>query len=69
MRQRRWQNDVASLRHVELKWLWVLDMVTEGKMQLKTVKRSEHVAYHLAKPNTNEETDAVRRSVGAEFRD
>ena len=59
---------LGKLRHVELKWRWVQDMVKEGKVQLKTVKGSENVADHLTKPKTKEEVEVVQRNVGAEFR-
>ena len=60
---------LRKLRHVELKWLWVQEMVKEGKVQLKTVKGSENVADHLTKPKTREEIEALLKGVGAEFRE
>ena len=51
-----------------MKWLWVQDMVKEGKVQLRTVKGTENVADHLTKPKTREEVEALLRGVGAEFR-
>ena len=43
---------LGKLRHVELKWLRVQDMVKEEKVQLKTVKGTENVADNLTKPKT-----------------
>jgi hypothetical protein len=60
---------LGKLRHVELKWLWVQDMVKEGRVQLKTVRGRENVADHLTEPKTREEVEGVLRNVGAEFRD
>ena len=60
---------LGKLRHVELKWLWVQEMVKEGKVQLKTVKGSENVADHLTKQKTREEIEALLKGVGAEFRE
>ena len=60
---------LGKLRHVELKCLWVQDMVKERKVELKTVKGTENVADHLTKPKTREEVDMVLRNVGAVFRD
>ena len=56
---------LGKLMHVELKWLWVQDMVKEGKVQLKTVKATENVADNLTKPKTREEVEVVLRNVGA----
>ena len=58
---------LGKLRHVELKWLCVQDMVKEGKVQLKTVRGTENVADHLTKPKTRQEVKVVLRNVGAEF--
>ena len=44
----RW--GLGKFRHVELKWLWVQDVVKEGRVKLKTVKGNENVADHLRKP-------------------
>ena len=41
--------------HVELKWLWVQDVVKEGPVKLKTVKGNENVADHLTKPKSKAE--------------
>ena len=60
---------LGKLRHVELKWLWVQDMVKEGKVQLKTVKETENAADHLTKPKCREEVEVVLRNVGSEFHD
>ena len=59
---------LGKLRYVELKWLWVQDMVKEGRVQLGTVKGTENVADHLMKPKTREELVEVLRRVGAELR-
>ena len=41
---------LGKLRQVELKWLWVQDVVKEGRVKLKTVRGTENVADHLSKP-------------------
>ena len=43
---------LGKLRHVELKWHWVQDMVKEGNAQLKSVRGTENLADHLTKPKT-----------------
>jgi hypothetical protein len=60
---------LGKLRHVELKWLWVQDMVKEGRVRLRTVKGEDNVADHLAQPKTRGEVEKLLESVGAEFRD
>ena len=45
---------LGKLRYVELKWLWVQDIVKEGKVQLNTVKGGENGADHLTKQKTKE---------------
>ena len=60
---------LGKLRHVELKWLWVQDMVKEGRVQLKTVRGEENVADHLTKPKTRADIEELLKTVGAEFRD
>ena len=60
---------MGKLRHAELKWLWVQDMVKEGRVQLKTVKGTENVADHQTKPKTREEVEVMLRNAGAVFRD
>ena len=60
---------LGKLRHVELKWLWVQDMVKEGRVKLKTVRGDENVADHLTKPKTRADIEELLKTVGAEFRD
>ena len=60
---------LGKLRHVELKWLWVQDVVKEGRVKLKTVKGTENVADHLTKPKSKAEVEELLRRVGAEFED
>ena len=60
---------LGKLRHVELKWLWVQDMVKEGRVKLKTVRGEENVADHLTKPKTRADIEELLKTVGAEFRD
>ena len=60
---------LGKLRHVELKWLWVQDIVKEGRVKLKTVRGTENVADHLTKPKTKAEMEELLKKVGAEFED
>ena len=60
---------LGKLRHLELKWLSVQDMVKEGRVKLKTVKGEENVADHLTKPKARKEVEELLMKVGAEFRD
>ena len=60
---------LGKLRHVELKWLWVQDIVKEGRVKLKTVRGTENVADHLTKPKTKAEMEELLKNGGAEFED
>ena len=60
---------LGKLRHVELKWLWMQDVVKDRRVKLKTVKGEEYVADHLTKPKTRGEIEDLLGKVGAEFRD
>jgi hypothetical protein len=62
------QRGLGKLRHVELKWLWMQEMVKEGRIQLKTVRKDENVADHLTKPKNQVGVEAMLLKVGAEFR-
>ena len=58
---------LGKFRHVELKWLWVQDIVKEGRVKLKTVKGNENVADHLNTPKNKTDVEELLRKVGAEF--
>ena len=58
---------LGKLRHVELKWLWVQDMVKDGRVKLKTVRGDENVADHLTKPKNRAEIEQLLEKVGAEY--
>ena len=58
---------LGKLRHMELKWLWVQDIVMEGWVKLKTVRGNENVGDHLTKPKSKAEVEELLRNVGAEF--
>ena len=58
---------LGKLHHVELKWLWVQDVVKEGRVKLKTVKGNENVADHQTKPKSKVEIEELLKKVGAEF--
>ena len=60
---------MRELRHVELKWLWMQDVVKEGRIQLKTVKGNENIADHLTKPKSRAEVEALLERVRGEFHD
>ena len=43
------------MRHVELRWLWVQEVVKEGRLTLHKVDGKSNVADHLTKPIGREE--------------
>ena len=56
--------EVGKLRNVELKWLWVQDVVKEGQVKLKTVQGTENVTDHLTKPRSKVEIVELLNNVG-----
>ena len=60
---------LGKLRHVERKWLWMQDVVKEGRIQPNTSKGNENIADHLTKPKSLAEVVALLERVGGEFRD
>ena len=60
---------LGKLRHVELKWLWVQDMVKEGRLEIRKVWGEENVADHLTKPKTRRDIEDKLRKVGAHYVD
>ena len=58
---------LGTLGHVELKWLWVQDMVKEGRVKLKMVNGEEPVADHLTKPKTKAGIEEMFVKVAAHF--
>ena len=60
---------LGKIRHVELKWLWIQDVVKDGRAVIKTVKGEENVADHLTKGKTRREVEELLGRYGAEFRE
>jgi hypothetical protein len=59
---------LGKLRHVELRWLWVQDVVKEGRIKLGKVDGEDNVADHLTKPKNKSEVEDKIKAVGGEFR-
>ena len=45
---------LGKLRHVELRWLWVQEVIKAGRIEVRKVKGEDNVADHLTKPITKE---------------
>ena len=60
------RRSLGKLRHIELKWLLMQEMVKEGRIQLKTVRGNENIADHLTKTRSRAEVEALLERVGGE---
>ena len=60
---------LGKMRHVELKWLWLQDMVKEGRLEVRKIKGEENVADHLTKPKNRKDVEELIKKYGGEFRD
>ena len=56
---------LGRLRHVELKYLWVQDVVREGRLRLRKIRGELNVADHLTKPKGRSEMGMMMEKVGA----
>ena len=58
---------LGKLRHVELRFLWLQDMVQEGRVKLQKVKGEENIADILTKPKTHIEMRPLLKILGGEL--
>ena len=56
---------LGKLRHIELKYLWVQELVRDGRVRLGKVKGEENVADHLTKGRALWEIRGMLAGVGA----
>ena len=60
---------LGKMRHMELRYLWVQEMVKEGRLKVKRVKGEDNPADHLTKPkNFVEMAPGVAAAGGALLR-
>ena len=59
---------VGKLRHIELKYLWLQDVVRDGRVRIGRIPGNVNVADHLTKPKSKADVEPLLRIVGAEFR-
>lgn len=57
---------LGKLRHVELKYLWIQDVVKEGRLKVRKVDGAKNVADHLTKGKSGSEMARMLRGAGAE---
>jgi hypothetical protein len=57
---------VGKLRHVELKYLWVQEVVKSGRVTMKRVNGVDNVADHLTKPKMGGEMARMIQNMGGE---
>ena len=55
------------MRHVELRLLWVQDVVKSGRIELVKIRGDGNLADHLTKPKTRKEMKEILDMVGAEL--
>lgn len=59
---------LGKMRHVELKYLWVQDIVKEGRLRVKKVAGVSNIADHLTKAISGLEMARMLRKAGGEIR-
>ena len=59
---------LGKLRHVELKYLWVQELVRSGKIKMMTVRGEDNVADHLTKIKSRDEVAEKLRHFGGELK-
>ena len=55
------------MRHVELRYLWVQEVVKEGRIKVRKVPGLENPADHLTKPISGLEMKVALGSVGGDL--
>ena len=55
---------LGKLRHVEVKYLWVQDVVKEGRVEMRRVKGEYNIADHLPKPKRGAEMEWMIGEMG-----
>ena len=58
---------LGKLRHVELRLLWVQDVVKSGRIRLERIGGDRNPADHLTKVKSRTETKKILETVGAEL--
>jgi hypothetical protein len=56
---------LGKLRHVELKYLWIQDVMKEGRLKVRKVDGANNVADHLTKGKSGSEMARMLRGAGA----
>ena len=55
---------LGKMRHMELRYLWVQEMVKDGRLKVKRVSGDENLADHLTKPKNFVEMAPMVRAAG-----
>ena len=55
---------LGKMRHMELRYLWVQEMVKDGRLKVKRVSGDENPAHHLTKPKNFVEMAPMVRAAG-----
>ena len=58
---------LGKMRHMELRYLWVQEMVRDGRLKVKRVRGEENPADHLTKPKTFAEMVPMVQAAGGEL--
>ena len=60
---------LGKLRHMEVKYLWVQDLVKDGRLEVRRVSGEENLADHLTKvKGIGDMEDKVRKAGGEMIR-
>ena len=56
---------LGKLRHMEVKYLWVQDLVKDGRLEIRRVSGENNLAYHLTKvKGIKDMADKIRQAGG-----
>ena len=58
---------LGKMRHVELKYLWVQDVVKEGRLRVRKVDGAKNVADHLTKGKSGSEMSRLVKEAGGDL--
>ena len=59
---------MGKLRHMEVKYLWVQDLVRDGKLEVRKVAGEKNLADHLTKIKGVDDMEAKMAEAGGKMR-
>jgi hypothetical protein len=58
---------LGKLRHMEVKYLWVQDLVKDGRLEVRRVNGEDNIADHLTKVKGSKDMAEMMRRAGGEM--